>query len=596
MSASSPATLRGVRRSVFTAIALLFPVVLLGSVEFMLRMTDHGQLPPLFISHPNHPEWSLANPRVIERFVSHPSHAPRISIETAFFRTRKNEGALRVVVQGGSSAAGFPYGHGASIAGMLEQRLRMEFPEREIEVISTAMSAVNSWALREFVPEILALEPDAVLIYAGHNEYLGLLGVGSAYTAAGSAAMTRVVMRLRHVRLYRALEEFVSGRLGQAGPGAGADGTLMARVAAERRIPLDSPMYRAGIAQLENNMHAILRSYAAANVPAFVATLASNERDQPPFDSDEPEEARAALEQVAASLRTGRASLALPSLQSLRAQYPGSALARFRLAEAFAATGQAPAAAAAWREAKDLDRLRFRAPGAFNEVLERVAANTDATLLDVAGRFRERSPFGAIGAELMLEHLHPNVEGYFLLSDIFHDALLKAAVVGPASRALTPAQARRAIPLSRAEERFGEYKLLRLKNDWPFADPPRETVLPTPDGVEEELAQALYRQEIDWATMQHRLKQHYRAVGEREEHLRLALILADAFPFIADAQREAGEALRSAGRPVQALRHFYRASAYAPTDARALRALAEVARSLGMEAEAARAEERLRRL
>jgi hypothetical protein len=45
------------------------------------------------------------------------------------------------------------------------------FPSREVEVISTAMAAVNSYALLDFADEIIAQQPDAVVIYVGHNEY-----------------------------------------------------------------------------------------------------------------------------------------------------------------------------------------------------------------------------------------------------------------------------------------------------------------------------------------------------------------------------------------------------------------------------------------
>src|SRR5258705_2351581 len=62
---------------------------------------------------------------------------------------------------------------------MLQQRLQRTFPGRRIEVVTTAMSAVSSYVLLDFSREILEREPDAVVIYAGHNEYAGILGVGS---------------------------------------------------------------------------------------------------------------------------------------------------------------------------------------------------------------------------------------------------------------------------------------------------------------------------------------------------------------------------------------------------------------------------------
>jgi len=160
------------RKALFTAIAVLLPIIAVVAVESVLSAKDAFPRQPLFIRNTQFPEYSLANPTVVQRFFSRPEMAPNVSIETAFFRTEKAPGTLRLVVQGGSSAAGFPFGYGASLAGMLEQRLRREFPERPVEVISTAMSAVNSYTLLDFVDEIIALQPDAVLIYvsgAGEN-------------------------------------------------------------------------------------------------------------------------------------------------------------------------------------------------------------------------------------------------------------------------------------------------------------------------------------------------------------------------------------------------------------------------------------------
>ena len=284
--ASAEAPARPVRKGVFLLLALSLPILLLGVTEGVLRALDVAPRIPLFIPHPQFPQYSLANPAAAGRLFSRPEAAPNVSIETGFFDTRRSPEALRLVVQGGSSAAGFPYGYGASPAAMLEQRLRRENPGRRIEVISTAMSAVNSYALWDFSDEIIALEPDAVLIYAGHNEFLGILGVGSAYTSSRSPALTRLIMRLRNLQLYRVFERLFSPGGGQAVSGdEGQGGTLMARIAAERRIPLDSDLYRRGVEQFTSNLDLILRRYRSVGIPVYIATLVSNEADQPPFIS-----------------------------------------------------------------------------------------------------------------------------------------------------------------------------------------------------------------------------------------------------------------------------------------------------------------------
>ena len=119
------------RRRWFTAVVWLFPVLFFACVEAGLRLGGYGRDYPLFIANEFHPEYVLANPEVIRRYFPDPSAAARVSIDIGFFRARKDPGALRIFVQGGSTAAGFPFGSGASLAGMLQHRLRRDFPERD---------------------------------------------------------------------------------------------------------------------------------------------------------------------------------------------------------------------------------------------------------------------------------------------------------------------------------------------------------------------------------------------------------------------------------------------------------------------------------
>ena len=583
---------RGGRRLTFTLIGLALPFLLLAVVELSLRAANVAPRQPLFIQNPQHPEFSLANPRVVERFFARPEAAPNVSVETGYFRTERNPEAFRVVTMGGSSAAGFPYGYGASLAGMLEQRLRRTFPERELEVITTAMSAINSYALLDFVDEILALSPDAVLIYAGHNEFVGILGVGSAYTSSRSPALTRLILRLRELTLYRLLE----GLLAPDAPAAGGgdDGTLMARVAAERRIASDSTLFRRGLEQFDGNLRALLARYRAAGVPVFVGTLVSNERDQAPFISErsgDPEWA-AALARGSDLLAHGRSGEAVALARDLVARDGADAAARYLLGRALLAQGDAPAARVAFVEARDADQLRFRAASRFNDIIRQAAAGQGATVVEVEDALRRRTADGIIGHDLITEHLHPNVEGYFLLADAYHDALLAADLPGPAARAVPRETARAEVPVSAVDRLFGEYKVMKLMGHWPFTEEAREPVLPPPAGIEARLAQALYRQEADWIRVHRELKAHYARVGPPAEYLRVSLILADAFPFVAAAQLDAGNALLAGGRPVQAVRYLHAAARYEPARIEPWLALARACLASGLTAAALQALER----
>ena len=586
----------GGRRVAFVLIALLLPLALLAVVEVALRAADAAPRQPLFIQTPQHPEFSLANPRVVERFFSRPEAAPSVSVETGYFSSKRSEDAIRLVTMGGSSAAGFPYGYGASLAGMLEQRLRRTFPEREIEVVTTAMSAINSYSLLDYADEVIELQPDAVLIYAGHNEYVGVLGVGSAFSSSRSPALTRLIVRLRRLTLYRVLESLLSPSVRQESAGSD-DGTLMARVAAERRIATGSSLYERGVDQFASNMGALLARYRDAGIPVFIGTLVSNEKDQAPFISERTdEEWEARLGRGEGLLVTGRAGQAVELARGLVTDDPSDARARYLLARSLRAEGDLAGARDEFIRARDEDQLRFRAPTRINEVIRELAARYGATVVEVEAAFRAAAGDGIIGHDLITEHLHPNVDGYFLLANAYHDALLNVGLPGPAQRALDFDRARAEVPISAIDQYFAGYKLARLMAHWPFTDTPSETVLPPPEGFEEQLAQGLYRQEIDWVRAHRRLKDYYRRNGDEAEYLRVSLILADAFPFVAAAQIDAGRALMDADRSVQAIRYLYRGAVYEPDRVEPLLVLARAYLDSGLPDAAVNTLERAERM
>jgi tetratricopeptide (TPR) repeat protein len=515
------------RRRLFLAITLLAPVVLVCLAEAVLRLAGIGNLEPLFIPVAAAPGYLQPNPAVVQRFFPDPRSAPDVSIDTTWFPERKAERTLRIFVQGESSAAGFPYGRWASPAALLQQRLQRSYPGRAVEVINTGMAAVTSYVLLDFADEIIAQRPDAVVIYTGHNEYLGIGGVGSSLASAKSPAIARAVAQLRRLHLYRALETGLVA-LGPARHAPGRrDGTLMSRVAAERAIAVGSPLYEQGLAQFRGNLQRLCAQYREAGIPVFIGTLASNERDQPPFVS-----------------RTDSANAA----QSL-----------FDEARALEVAGDYAGARAQYLAAKDRDELRFRAPEAFNDAIRQSAAAPDVNVVDVQTALAAHSKNGIIGAGLMLEHVHPNVEGYFQLATAFFAPLVKWA--GTPAVVIDDATARREIPVTEVDRLHGEYRIAVLKNDWPFVPARRATSLPAPTSRIEEIAQAWFAGRIGWTSAMQQALTVYREQGNTAEAARVAVNLADALINAADPQYEAGRLLVRAKAPARGQHYLQRAIA-----------------------------------
>jgi lysophospholipase L1-like esterase len=270
----------------FKLILVLLPLILLGLIELGLRVAGSGKEIPLFVEDPENADFLRMNSQVARRYFIDPKAAPAVSYPS--FRKEKNDSTFRVVVQGASTVAGIPYKHGGSFPAMLEYRLQASMPRCDVEVVNTAITAVCSYTLLDEADEIIGIEPDAVIIYAGHNEYYGVLGAGSSQRLGTSGGLVRFYLKAGGLRLVQLMKKvhgsLVAGRTSEII--SRPNSTLMERMVRENEIPYGSKLYRRGVAQFKENLTRLARKYHKHNIPLFICTLASNQKDLPPFISD----------------------------------------------------------------------------------------------------------------------------------------------------------------------------------------------------------------------------------------------------------------------------------------------------------------------
>ncbi len=582
---TEPRTSRS-KRTLFYLITLVIPFILLALLEGILRVSGYGNSYPLFVDAKGIPGYLQPNLEVIHRYFARPELAPNVSIDTVYFKKDKPADTFRVVVQGGSSAAGFPYGRWGGLAGMLNDRLENAFPDKQIEVITTAMSAVNSYTLLDFVDEIVAIQPDAVLIYAGHNEYLGVMGAGSSLTASKSHAATLLHLKLRHLRLYQLLQQVISSAqssLQAPSDGTEGRGTLMAKAASSQKIPYRSDIFNQGLTQFQDNMSLILDKYAAAGVPVFIGTLASNERDQPPF-AGQPEQHSERWEALwplyRAALENGDYPTARTTLSELVSS-TDAANAWYALAQLEHRAGHFDNALKAFQVASTRDQLRFRAPLEINQIIRRLASRDNVTLVDVEQALRGEADDGIIGDEVMLEHLHPNARGYFLLADSYYEALKHSALLGQWQEPFSREQAWQEIPLTEIDQLLADYKMQVLKADYPFTEHKREVRFPATNTPLTQLAAARHSGQMGWPENMQRLLGYYRQQQDPQKAAVVARMLAQAFPSQQGPQFATGMLFMQLKSYPRSLAYLNRAVALKPDNLEALKARVFVAIQMG---------------
>jgi tetratricopeptide (TPR) repeat protein len=339
----------------------------------------------------------------------------------------------------------------------------------------------------------------------------------------------------------------------------------MEEMAGDRTIVFGDRLFAMGLEQFRRNISDLACGYRDANVPVFLATLVSNERDQPPLvsgldSSTDIQDWDSRRERVDNELARGDTLAALRTAKAWIDLDTTSADASYRTAKILDMLGRHREARQHYLRAKDLDQLRFRAPEDINAIIRDVAQSCEANLVDVQAAFVAASPEGIVGKSLLLEHVHPNVEGYFLLSDTFYETLYNAGIGGDWPAIIPADRARLDVLHTQLDSTLGSWHVRRLLNNWPFQKQgvTRADTLRISTFVDS-LALDVLTGDASWFDATVELGAGYEQRGDLSSALRAALALADEHPYLASPYLKAANLLLRQGRYSTAV-EYYRAA------------------------------------
>ncbi len=537
------------KETLFKIIATSLPFLLLLLLEAALRIGGYGENYSLWntVTIPNRPGYLEINPLVSRKyFKGKDFHAD--SQFDLFLRT-KTDSTFRVFVMGASTVVGFPYYRGGSFPRMLKHRLSQTFPDKNIEVINTGITAINSYTLLDFTDEIVAQKPDLVIIYAGHNEYYGALGVGSSITYGSHPWLVRTYLSAKNLRIFQLFESVYALLSGTKSKQKISGTTLMEIMAKEQSIRYKSHMYQAGLDQFESNMENVLAEYKAHHIPVILSTLVSNEKDIPPFISD--------------NLNDETQFMKALMLEDTNANHVArnNARAAYILGRHYLEINS-DTARKYLHIAKELDLLRFRAPEAINDVIRNLAEKYDFPLMDMKGVFQGHSPQGIVGDELMTEHVHPNIKGYFIMADAFYNKIKALGFLQGEWDNYIPFEAAvQDIPVTQIDSIRGKFVIDDLKKSWPYdlsatgarAIPPSYIENST---YEQRRALELYTNQVTWKELMVQSYEKYNRDGDYQKGLRIAQSLILEYPEEAKLYGMAGDMCTNLNKPEKADYYF----------------------------------------
>jgi tetratricopeptide (TPR) repeat protein len=589
------------RRRAFLVITIALPFALLVLLEAGLRLFQYGPDLSLFITQELHGRtYHIMNPAVRHRYFSRVSFAPSTSPD--YFLVPKPAGCYRIFCLGGSTTVGFPYWYNSSFSSFLRDRLHSTFPDRSIEVINLGMTATNSYTVVDMAREVLAYEPDLLIVYDGHNEFYGALGIASRESMGGARWLSRLSLQFAHIRTYQLALDIYSafGKVFGSDDDPASRGTMMERLARGKTVPYDSQTYRDGLDIFTANLRELNELCDERGVPAILGTQASNLRGLAPFVSGIPSDAPAQTRTVfntrfnsgLEQRMNGNFSAALADFRAAAEILPGHAEAHYNIAQCLDTLGRASEALPEFVKARDLDELRFRTSSDFNNAIRSMDNGTTVLCADIEAAFAAASPENITGNNLILEHLHPTAYGQFLMARCYARTMRLHTLLASENqwtRADTLSDdalwnARHVTPI---DDRIAARRTEALVTAWPFQpEEMRVSSIPPSDSLGQ-IADQVARGQIHWKQAHDRAIDYYTSRNdvralEREYSTEInQLPYIDVTPYLRLAR-----ILLDQGRIGEVRDLLERSLALEPTIL-AYRALGDIAMNSGKPAEAA---------
>jgi len=532
------------KRLWFTVVACILPFILLAIVELMLRQIEYaGNLDLVIKKRIAGKEFYTINRSVAQRYFWQSGTVVPEPAED-LFEIRKSKRTKRIFCLGESTMAGFPYDFHATAPGFLRDRLQTLLPQYNIEVINVGLSAVGSFIVRDFIQELIPFEPDLFIVYVGHNEFYGAYGVGSRVAGRGGPWLTQLTLSLLRFKTFLLLRDVYGWALKHFfSDSPQQEGTLMGEMAADQEIRFNSPLYKEARDIFRDNLSSIITTAKSHQIPIIFGALVSNIKDRPPFvslsDLMISEGERERWKRVVAS---GDSALKNRAIERAEIYYRTATEIDLSNPSAYHKLGQVLYQLGKFEEAKhdfiwakDRDALRFRATEDFHHDLIDICQANEVPVARLDSAFETASTHRIMGNELILEHLHPTVDGYFLMGETFFQVIAKNNLLVPAQEWNWSLDKDddgywQMSTVSEFDRLAGRIKIELLIHRWPFPTEEANYTF-TPSNRFEEIVYRYVQGRVVWSEARYEAAEEYARQRKFDRARTECLAVSKAIPF-----------------------------------------------------------------
>lgn len=351
------------------------------------------------------------------------------------FPIEKASNEFRIFCIGGSTVQGRPFAIETSFTAWLEESLKAADESVSWKVVNCGGVSYASYRLAPIFEEVLSYEPDLVVLYTGHNEFLE----DRTYESIKSSPfVVGVHERLSCSKTYSFLRSLV---VDSSPP---RDDLTVLPEEVEARLDFrggldkytrDDAWRSSVVSHFEHNLRRMLSAAKAADVPVILCNPVANLRDASPFKSENDGltaiEA-AQFEREWAAIEAKEVSeVELGKLESLVELYPRHAGLRYRIGQQYQLAGDFEKAKLHLIEAKEQDVCPLRIVEPMYQAIENVRDEFEPIFVDVRSNFEERAEDRIPGRELLVDHVHPSIRGHQLIAELLFNEMVAQRMVQP---------------------------------------------------------------------------------------------------------------------------------------------------------------------
>ena len=418
-----------------TALAILAPVLFLSLLEAIFALAGvqpisltedplvgfSEGMQPLFVETPTEAGMFMR---------THPAKLSHFNLQS--FPRKKPEGSYRIFTVGGSTTYGRPWSDPVSFSGWLRELLPAADPSRKWEVINAGGISYASYRVAKLVEELVRYQPDMILVYSGHNEFLeertyrktaAVPGPLRALSALLDRTRTYTIMRrlLRKLPSRQVASHVAEGNRPKLS--AEVNDVLEHTVGPETYVRDDSLQARV-LEHYRISLERMAALAADAGARVLFLTTPGNERDCSPFKSEptpgiRPEDRAAvahALMRADSLEAAGNQTQLYALLDSAVSRDPRNAGLLYRAGKAALEAGRYTEAKRLLVRALEEDICPLRAFPAMGDIVRDVGRRSGSEVLDVIASLEEKTRarlgYPILGDPEFVDHVHLSIDEY----------------------------------------------------------------------------------------------------------------------------------------------------------------------------------------